>query len=377
VIRAWRGVLAMVCAAFVVATGVAGCVVTGVASAQPASVGQISNPQRDGLTGRPLSCPDPSVINAVRGKWRYFLFCTSDAGKNAFPIWMSEDLTHWYPDGWVFPSGTEPSWAVHSTGVTHFGRFWAPSIYRMNGHWVLYFAAEYNDASHALGKVRLPPKTMVLGVATSNSLSGPWHSQVLHYAGEFNAYNRRPQQERGGGDIDPGVVRDPRTGQLYIFWAEQREQIWEGALSPNGLSIARDIRVALGVTEPWECDPANKTCTIEGPEPFYHDGKIFLMYSAANTWDSSYSVGVAASTEALNALDPFVKLPEPILRTGNGFLGPGRTSHPITGPGGQSLILYHALLGPIQHHFSAARTLMLGRLNWVNGWPLINDGTAS
>lgn len=336
----------------------------------------IRNPQRDGLTGVPLSCPDPSVVGAVRGKWRYFLFCTSDANKNAFPIWMSEDLVHWYPDGYVFPQGREPSWAVHSKGITRFGRFWAPSIYRMHNRWYLYFAAEYNDASHALGSVTLPPKTMVLGVATSKSLAGPWHSKVLHYAGEFNRYNPRTQQELGGGDIDPGVVRDPRTGQLYIFWAEQLRQIWEGALSANGMSIAHSIRVALSVTEPWECDPEAKSCTIEGPQPFFHDGRFYVLYSAASTWDSTYAVGVASSPAALDPTQPFVKLPEPILRTANGFLGPGRTSHPIIGPHGESLILYHALLHPIPHHYSSARTLMLGTLNWVNGWPLINNGLA-
>ena len=36
----------------------------------------------------------------------------------------------------------------------------------------------------------------------------------------------------------PGVVQDPRNGQLYLFWAQQREQIWEGALSPDGFTLA-------------------------------------------------------------------------------------------------------------------------------------------
>jgi hypothetical protein len=100
------------------------------------------------------------------------------------------------------------------------------------------------------------------------------------------------------------------------------------------------------------------------------------MYSAASTWDSTYAVGVAASTQAVDPAHPFVKLSEPILQTAAGFLGPGRTSHPIAGPSGQSLILYHALLRPLRVHASAARILMLGTLNWAAGWPLINDGYA-
>lgn len=337
---------------------------------------QIRNPQRDGLTGKPLSCPDPSVIGAHRGRWHYFLFCTSDNGRDAFPIWMSEDLVHWYPDGYVFPHGKQPYWAVQSTGGGRSGLFWAPSIYRIENRWVLYFAAQYKPASHALRAVGLKRGTMVLGVATSSSLAGPWHTRVLHYPGQFNAQNGPQQQERRGGDIDPGVVRDPRTGQLYLFWAEQRQQIWEGVLSPDGLEVAPDVRAAFGVSEPWECDPLSKKCTVEGPEPLYYDGRIYVLYSAASTWDSTYAVGVVSSPTALDPQQPFVKLSHPILQSGHGFLGPGRTSHPIVGPDGEWLILYHALLKPIRGHVSSARTLMLGRLSWVGGWPLVNDGTA-
>jgi beta-xylosidase len=335
------------------------------------------NPMKDGLTGKPLSCPDPSVTKVHRGDWNYFLVCTSDNARNAFPIWMSEDLVHWYPNGYVFPYRHQPWWAAPSDGRTRNGVFWAPSIYRLNGHWQVYFAAVYNNASHALGKVALPTGTMVLGVATASALKGPWHTHLLHYPGQFNALNAVAAQERSGGDIDPGVVRDPRTGRLYIFWAEQQRQIWQGALSPDGLSIDPHIQLAFGVSQEWECDPLDSLCTIEGPEPFYHDGRVYVMYSAASTWDQTYAVGVASAPEALNPAEPFVKHPSPILRTANGFLGPGRTSHPVIGPRGQSLILYHALVKRVPpHHYSGARTLMLGTFNWVGGWPLINDGSA-
>jgi GH43 family beta-xylosidase len=265
---------------------------------------------------------------------------------------------------------------VPATGRSHAGLFWAPSIYRIQNRWLVYFAAQYNAASHALGSAAPKPGTMVIGVATANSLAGPWRTKILHYPAQFNSVNAPAQQEIAGGDIDPGVVRDPRNGQFYLFWAQQRQQIWEGALSPDGMTLAPNVRVAIGISKSWECDPLSRKCTVEGPEPFYHDGYVYLMYSAASTWNSSYAVGVAAATVALDAAHPFVKLPEPILQTADGFLGPGRTSHPIIGPSGQSLILYHALLKPLRSHASGARTLMLGTLNWVNNWPIINDGHA-
>ena len=57
------------------------------------------NPIRDGLTGAPLSCPDPTAIRYKQGPWNYYLVCTSDTALNGFSIWKSIDLVHWYPDG--------------------------------------------------------------------------------------------------------------------------------------------------------------------------------------------------------------------------------------------------------------------------------------
>src|ERR1700722_20350167 len=147
------------------------------------------NPIRDGLTGAPLSCPDPSAIKHSQGPWNYFLICTSDTALNAFPIWKSIDLVHWYPDGWVFPHGKQPWWALQSTGSVHEGRYWAPAIYRVQGRWVLYFATTYNTAAEDTGTYELGSHTMVLGAATATSLAGPWHTELLHYRGELNDQN--------------------------------------------------------------------------------------------------------------------------------------------------------------------------------------------
>ena len=352
--------------------------VLGAVGSPPARAAPVrfTNPMRDARTGRPLSCPDPSVIRVHRWKWNYFLFCTSDNARNAFPMWKSTDLVHWYSNGSVFPHGRQPPWAVASDGRTRAGLFWAPEIERIENRWTLYFSAIYNPASHAAGTFVPKSGTMVLGVATASSLAGPWHTKLLHYPGQLNAANAPPNQELVGGDIDPGVVQDPRTGRRYLFWAEQREQIWESPLSPDGLTAGPETRIAFSVSEPWECDPGDKLCTVEGPQPFYHDGRVYVLYSGASTWDSTYVVGVASSTQALSPTLPFVKDAQPILHAGNGFLGPGGASAPVVGPGGQTMIMYHALTRIPSSHDSAARVLMLGTVNWLDGFPLIDRGIA-
>lgn len=345
-------------------------------SSSPAPDGssvRFHNPIRDGLTGAPLSCPDPTAIRYKQGPWNYYLVCTSDTALNAFPIWKSIDLVHWYPDGWVFPHGKQPWWAQQSTGSTHDGRYWAPALYRIQGRWVLYFATNYDPNAQDTGTYNLGSHTMVLGAATATSLQGPWHTELLHYRGELNDQNGPRAQERVGGDIDPAVARDPKTGQLYLFWAEQERQIWEAPLSADGLKLGPKMRLAVTVSRPWEC---SAVCVVEGPEPFFHDGKLYVMYSGASTWNSSYAVGVASTSDPMGSDEPFEKLSNPILGSAPGFLGPGGVSEPVTAPSGKSMIMYHALLNDDTHHVSADRYLSMGSLNWVDGWPLIGDGKA-
>ena len=337
------------------------------------SSGLFHNPIRDGLTGAPLSCPDPTAIRDKHGPWNYVLVCTSDTALNAFPIWKSIDLVHWYPDGWVFPHGRQPWWALPSTGVTRGGRYWGPALYRIGGRWVLYFATTYDAEAQDTGSYALGSHTMVLGAATSRSLGGPWRTELLHYRGELNDQNGPMAQERVGGDIDPAVVRDPSSGQLYLFWAEQLHQIWEAPLSPDGLKVGPKLRLAVTVSRPWECSGA---CVVEGPEPFFHAGKLYVMYSGASTWNSSYAVGVASTSDPMGSDETFQKLPNPILGSAPGFLGPGGVSAPVQVPNGRSMVMYHTLLKGDFRKVSARRYLSMGALNWVDGWPLIGDGRA-
>jgi arabinan endo-1,5-alpha-L-arabinosidase len=345
------------------------------ALASPSTALRFRNPLRDPRTGRGLSCPDPSVIGASRGGFRYFMVCTSDKAENAFPIWKSKDLVRWQRSGSVFPGRGHPWWALPPGPAG--GKYWGPEINRIGARWVIYFAASYDRSRvdlRLLDGSHVAPRTHVIGVASAASLAGPWRTRLLHFRGQYNGVN--PEQERYGGAIDPSMVRDPRTGQLYLFWADQSDEIWVGELSTDGLSMQPHIHRALAQDEAWQCDEQNKACTIEGPEPFYRDGRFYLMYSGANTWDASYAVGVAASAEPMDPSHPFVELGRPILSQGHGFIGPGHSSHPIVGPDGNNYVLYHAETRPSPDHISSNRLLMLGRVSWVGGWPLINGGLA-
>jgi arabinan endo-1,5-alpha-L-arabinosidase len=310
--------------------------------------------------GKLISCPDPSVVNAPAGRYRYYLACTSDHAANAFPLRASNDLLHWRQVGYIFPKHRQPWWALHSPQ----GRFWAPAIYRIGSIWVIYFAAQYNAKKLSLrypGGHRIPNGEMIIGVATAQSLSGPWHTKVLHYRGQFN--RRGIEQERYGGVIDPSMVHDPLTGQRYLFWAEQHSSIWVSRLSASGVQLDPHVHQALWTIPGWDCDTPNHKCTIEGPEEFVRNGWFYLFYSGASTWSGTYAVGVAVSTNPLDG--QFKRLSsEPILTSGHGWIGPGGTSAPVVAPNGEDYIFYHAETRPNPKHNSALRYLLSSPLNW-------------
>jgi GH43 family beta-xylosidase len=308
------------------------------------------NPLRDPGSGRALSCPDPHVIDLKKRGFRYIMVCTTDLAPNGIAIKRSRDLVHWYPAGYVFPKHRQPWWAR--------GRFWAPEIARIHGRWVVYFAASVNA-----GKARVPlkPGTMVIGVATSAALHGPWRTRILHYGGQLGG------GERPGGTIDPSVARNPVTGRLYLFWARQSTQIWSGRLSPDGRRLLGGVRQVIRPSKPWECHP---NCTIEAPEPFFQGGSVRLLYSGASTWDASYAVGLAHSADPDSG--SYAKLDQPLLRAGGRFIGPGHCSQPVTGPDGRTYVLYHALTAPDPQHVSNRRVLMLAPVSDMGAQLVVN-----
>lgn len=324
--------------------------------------------------GQPLSCPDPSVTRAPAAPYRYLLVCTSDYDPDAFPIRGSNDLRHWHLLGSVFPAGHQPWWAVHSPA----GRYWAPSLYRIAGRWVLYFAAQLDlSRLHPPDPTGQPVRagTFVLGVATARSLLGPWRTAVLHYRGQFNT--RNGNRELYGGVIDPSMVRDPRTGRLYLFWAEQQSSIWAGRLTSDGLRLRPAIHQVLWVHPGWDCVYRSADCTVEGPVAYYRNGRFYLFYSGASTWNGTYAVGVATAPYPLRVFRRLTR--GPILRSGPRWEGPGGCSAPVIGPAGGLYLFYHASLGPNPLHTSSYRYLLFSPLSWVGRgalYPRIGDGAA-
>jgi arabinan endo-1,5-alpha-L-arabinosidase len=316
------------------------------------------------------SCADPTVIRSQQSLDRHwYLYCTTDplssddrdgSGNLIFhliPIFKSLDLVHWTYVGDAFTS--RPSYAVANAGL------WAPEIQYLNGQYYLYYTV--TDTT-------LPGGGSAIGVATSNSPTGPW------------THNSSPAVEPHPADCCPGSRRwvfDPEIitasdGQNYIYYGSYFGGISVRELSDDGLSS----------------DPATQTLVAianryEGASVVQRDGYYYLFASATDCCRgplTGYSVFVGRSQsplgpfldrEGVSFLEGRVGGTPVISMNGNRWVGPGHNDV-FTDFDGQDWFLYHAI-DRTDPYFEGEvgftkRPVLLDPLDWIDGWPTVRAG---
>lgn len=315
------------------------------------------------------SCPDPAIIRGQQpGDSSWYLYCTTNplnstdrntSGRlnvHLLPMLQSRDLVHWTYVGDVFLE--RPAW------VAPFGSLWAPDIQFFNGRYYLYYTANITQ---------LPERGSAIGVATSDSPTGPWTDsggQVVE-----------PQMMPGGGNTrrwvyDPAVVTE-ESGQRYLFYGSFVGGIAARRLSVDGLH-----------TDPVSETPIAAANRYEGAAVVRHDGFWYLFASAGECCNgalSGYSVLVGRSA---NLLGPYTDRDgvslladqvggTPVLSAnGNRWVGPGHNTV-FTDRAGQDWVLYHAIDRGDPYFdgtTTTKRPVLLDPLDWVDGWPLVRGG---
>jgi arabinan endo-1,5-alpha-L-arabinosidase len=145
--------------------------------------GYYSNPLKPRIPGDGVveSCADPTVIHGQQpGDTTWYMYCTTDPlndedldanGDLVFhrvPTMTSEDLVHWTYVGDAFQS--LPSWADPSAAL------WAPDVVYSKTFDQYYMFVVVTDTTAAAGGSADPDchGDNAIGVATSDSATGPW-----------------------------------------------------------------------------------------------------------------------------------------------------------------------------------------------------------
>jgi hypothetical protein len=288
----------------------------------------------------PFDCPDPGVVAVTEDAApAYYMVCTG----GSFPIRRSRDLVSWVDTGAAILPNGKPAWAANGF------RNWAPEIHRVGDRFVAYFTtADGNDR-------------LSIGFATADDILGPY----VESAG--------PLVQDPVGVIDATYVE---ADVPYLFYkidgnsVGQPTPIFARELSADGESFApgsAPIQVLVNDGGTWEGG------VVEAPWVVERDGFWYLFYSG-NVYDHRYRTGVARSASPTG---PYEKRGAPILANNERWVGPGHGT--VLAVGGLDYFAFHAWsnAGNGTHDQAQGRHGLVDRIDWIDGWPAIHDGTPS
>lgn len=282
-----------------------------------------------------FSLPDPDVIRADDGY--FYLYATehdrNDANMKNVPIMRSADLINWTRVGAMFTDQNHPQITNGNAGI------WAPSINRIGDKYVCYYSQPGDNYKHAIG------------VAVADSPTGP-----------FVDYGKLIDSDEQGVDISIDAYLYQEDGRNYLFWGSFRNisvlELTEDGLAIKNKETQKRREVAGGQYE--------ATVVVK------RDGWYYLIVSTGDySKGGTYRLVVGRSQSLFGPYvdkdgnDMMQVNDELVLQGNDTFSSPGHCSRLITDDNGQDWILYHAYTEDLNY-----RTLMLDRINWVDGWPV-------
>lgn len=258
--------------------------------------------------------PDPYII---RHKGFYY-YCLSDSANTQIWIWRSPTLA-----GLDTTKDKKMIWQAPARGA-YSKNVWAPEMHFINGNWYIYFTADNgHNENHRL---------YVLKSNKSDAF------------GKYHQPHKLQWKSEDYWAIDGTVFRNNDDSELYLVWSgwpgkgDGRQNLYIAPMaSPIKLKGPRQL-----LAEPeygWE------GWINEGPSILQRNGRIYISYSAHESWSSEYCLGLLYTESSSNLLNRscWKKQPYPILKAEQnaGIYGPGHNSF-FEGPDGADWIAYHA-----------------------------------
>lgn len=284
------------------------------------------------------SLPDPSVVYGNDGY--YYLYATEDIRN--LPIHKSKNLVEWEFVGTAFKDNTRPKFEPK-------GGLWAPDINKIGDKYVLYYSMSRWGGEWTCG----------IGCAVSEKPEGPFIDCGMMF---------RSDGIKVQNSIDPFYIED--SGNKYLFWGSFRG-IYYIELTKDGLQVKEG------------CKPIKIAGTaFEGTYIHKRDGYYYLFASIGTCCEgikSTYTTVVGRSKSLfgpyLNKKGEFMmdNKYEVLIGKNKQFVGTGHNSEIITDNNGTDWIMYHAVKVSEPH----GRVLMLDKVEWKDGWPVVNNSTPS
>lgn len=282
--------------------------------------------------------PDPEIIKARDGY--FYIFATEEGTPT--PIIRSKDLVSWTLVGSAFTEETRPSFEPN-------GGVWAPDINFISDQYVLYYSMSRWGGGETCG----------IGTATGASPAGPFNDHgKMFRSNEIGVHN----------SIDPFYIYV--DGKNYLFWGSFFG-IYYIELTENGLGIK------YGAEKQKIAGSAFEAVNIHKRDDYYY---LFASIgSCCEGVNSSYKLVVGRSKSLFgpyvdkngkNMMDNGFEI---VIDSNSKFVGNGHCSSIVQDDAGNDWILYHG----IDVEKPDRRVLLLDQVMWVDGWPMVNNGSPS
>jgi arabinan endo-1,5-alpha-L-arabinosidase len=310
---------------------------------------------------------DPAVIKAKDGWW--YAYGTTDplnegeGTRHIIPTARSADLVNWTYVGDAFTEATLPEWADTERGAA----LWAPDIRYLDGTYYLYYVVTQTTVTPG-------PNDNAIGVATSDSPTGPWTDSGAPVVGPRPGASGNPDDFLW--TFDPSQFTD-LDGTRYLYYGS-----YYGGIFVTELNA--DATRAVG--EPTMVAIDNR---YEGAYVVRHGGWYYLFASEANCCAGPTTGYTVFAGRSRSPRGPFTDRDGISLTTsrvggtivvtpnGNNWVGTGHNAV-VTDLAGQDWFVYHAIdrRDPfLDEPFGInERPMLIDRLDWVGGWPTVRAG---
>ena len=295
------------------------------------------------LDGQP-GMHDPSTVIQAGGK--FYVYATG----NGLPAFVSDDGWTWRRAGSVMQAGSggRPGPDVIARGGNN---SWAPDVIRAGDQYFLYYAAPGPQPKAAIG----------LLIGKTLDPSSP------DYKWEDGGPVVWSDGVEDSNAIDPGVLRDPTNGTLWLTYGSYFGYIRLVELDPKtGKRLHPERR------------PVNIAINSEASIMIFHEGWYYLLVthgSCCAGGNSSYNIRMGRSKKVTG---PFLDNMGVDMIQGGGKLFAGSSGRHI-GPGHFGLLDLGDGVQKFSCHYESdldrggASVLDIRPLLWRDGWPVAGD----